>query len=161
MKNYVSDVIKLIDKGLKEYDNPSEFYVYMSGLCDMLNIVDALVVDEEPSTAKDDETDRETFFEPLSGRYFKSSKSEVMNAVANANKQIVQEEYITINEWFDHLKLDPIWGGSTGGWSIDDTLTVDIVKPEEDDHIRVPHLMCGVMPRPLNCDQVVAKMKWQ
>ena len=97
MKNFVSDVVKLINDALVKYENPQVFYYYMKGLTDMLNIVDALVVDEEPSTAKDDETDQETFFEPLSGRYFKSSMVEVMNAVANANKQIVKEVYITIN----------------------------------------------------------------
>lgn len=159
MKNYVSDVIKLINDSLANYEDHQVFYYYMQGLTDMLNIVDALAFDEEPSTAKADETDQETFFEPLSGRYFKSSKSEVMNAVANANKQIVQEEYITVNEWFDHLKLEPIWGGSTGGWSIDDTLTVDIVKPEEDDHIRVPHLVYRGMPRQFNACQTLLKMK--
>ena len=159
MKNYVSDVVKLIDDALVKYENPQLFYYYMKGVTDMLNIVDALVVDEEPSTSKADETDQETFFEPLSGRYFKSSRAEVAKAVANANKQIVQEVYITINEWFDHLKLDPIWGGSTGGWSIDDMIAVDIVKPEEDDHIRVPHLVYRIMPRPFDAYQILAKMK--
>lgn len=159
MKNYVSDVVKLIDKGLKEYENPQVFYYYMKGLTDMLNVVDSLIDDEESTSEKTDETNRETFFEPLSGRYFKSSKAEVAKSVANANKQIVQEAYITINEWFDHLKLDPIWGGSTGGWSIDDMLVVDIEQPKEDDHIRVPHLVYRVMPRLFNDEQVVAKMK--
>ena len=52
MKNYVSDVIKLIDDALVKYENPQVFYYYMQGLTDMLNVVDALANDEEPSTAK-------------------------------------------------------------------------------------------------------------
>lgn len=159
MKNYVSEVVKLINDALVKYENPQAFYYYMKGLIDMLNVVDALANDEEPNTANVDESDQETFFEPLSGRYFKSSTEEVMNAVANANMQIAKEVYITINEWFDHLRLDPIWGGSTGGWKIEEMLAVDIVKPEKDDHIRVPRLVYRVMPSLFNDDQIVAKMK--
>lgn len=48
------------------------------------------------------------FYESLSGRYFKSDYESIRSAVNTLNEQLLLDEYITLNEFYEAIGLDAI-----------------------------------------------------
>jgi hypothetical protein len=60
------------------------------------------------------------FFEPLSGRYFKSNWNKISKAANELNSEAMSgmEEEIRLNDWFDKLGLGDIELGENIGWNL-------------------------------------------
>lgn len=60
------------------------------------------------------------FFEPLSGRYFKSSWNDIQKAANELNSRAIGDiaGVITLNEWFSALGLEQTAMGNEEGWSL-------------------------------------------
>lgn len=68
------------------------------------------------------EKGRTLFYDPISGRYFKSDIETVRKAVNEVNRLMVGEGYICLNELYEALGLDPIRVGDDIGWRVDKSL---------------------------------------
>ena len=58
------------------------------------------------------------FFDFFSGRYFNRSMEQVIDAEYNLNRKFVHNDYVTLNEFYDLIGLDPVDFGDSLGWSI-------------------------------------------
>lgn len=58
-------------------------------------------------------------YDPLSGRYFKSSADQLKKAENNLNRQMRDEMHITLNEFYYEIGLSDIDVGGNLGWEID------------------------------------------
>lgn len=65
------------------------------------------------------------FYDPKSGRYFYSSPEAVKSATNTINLRMMEEYYISLNEYFDELGIPDIELGEDMGFNIDDGL-IDI-----------------------------------
>lgn len=55
----------------------------------------------------------------ITGRYFKSDIEAIKKAVNELNRQMMQQNYISLNELYSAIGLDPISTGNRIGWNID------------------------------------------
>lgn len=62
------------------------------------------------------------FYDEWSHRYFESTIEQVIAAQYHANRNFVLRGYITVNELYDFLGLDPTDYGNTLGWAVEDEL---------------------------------------
>ena len=62
------------------------------------------------------------FYDPISGRYFKSDIEAVKRVTNEVNRTLVSEGYICLNEFYEALGLDPIRIGDDIGWRADRSL---------------------------------------
>lgn len=58
----------------------------------------------------------------LSGRYFKSDLAIIMKAVNELNRDMINHNYVSLNELYDKIGLDSIKNGDRLGWNLDDGL---------------------------------------
>ncbi|QDH85280.1 membrane protein [Gordonia phage Kenosha] len=58
-------------------------------------------------------------YDHFSGRYFKSSMENLKQAQNEMNAQIIQENYASLNDFYDQVGLDTIEIGDEFGWSVD------------------------------------------
>lgn len=58
-------------------------------------------------------------YDAISGRYFKSDIDLIKRAVNELNRQMLNDGYISLNEFYDELGLDHIQLGYDLGWKID------------------------------------------
>lgn len=58
-------------------------------------------------------------YDVLSGRYFKSDRDKIMQAMNKLNRQMRDENYVTLNEFYYELGLDGTKMGDMLGWNID------------------------------------------
>ena len=61
-------------------------------------------------------------FDAVSGRYFKSDVETIKKAVNIINRQMTDEMYMSLNEFYYEIGLPGISVGDTLGWNIDDGL---------------------------------------
>ena len=62
----------------------------------------------------------------ISGRYFKSDIDTIKKAVNELNRQVISQNYISLNEFYGLIGLDSIKNGDRLGWNIDDgTIEMD------------------------------------
>lgn len=59
-------------------------------------------------------------YDVLSGRYFKSDMDRIRKAENNINRQMRYDMYVTLNEFYAEIGLEPIKLGDELGWCIDD-----------------------------------------
>ncbi len=64
-------------------------------------------------------------YDSISGRYFKSDIDKIKKAENELNKKMLNEMYLSLNEFYDELGLRPTSLGNELGWNIDDGL-IDI-----------------------------------
>lgn len=71
------------------------------------------------------------FYEPISGRYFKSNWNKIMNAANNLNADALGGtcDEITLNDWFFELGLEPTAMGEKLGWKISDRNKLIKIRP--------------------------------
>lgn len=61
-------------------------------------------------------------YDAISGRYFKSELERIKRAENVLNKRMMDDMYISLNEFYDELDLDHTAIGDELGWNIDDGL---------------------------------------
>jgi len=95
-------------------------------------IRDEIAQEHVSKTKKDDSTviitgNGETLcFDESSGRYFKSSVEKLRRAVNLINKRLMNEMWITLNEAYSIMDLDPTTTGREIGWDIGRDGMIDI-----------------------------------
>lgn len=57
-------------------------------------------------------------YDSLSGRYFKSDMDQIKRALNNTNEQLLNDMYISLNEFYTELGLEEIEVGDFVGWDI-------------------------------------------
>ena len=65
-------------------------------------------------------------YETLSGRYFYSDIEKIRAAVNRANKIILEESYISLNEFYDELDLGHTGIGDSIGWGVAHTGLINL-----------------------------------
>lgn len=91
------------------------------------------------------------FYEPLSGRFFKSSKSNIKDSVNQLNKQMLYGEIITLNDWFDTLGLPHVDNtiGAYMFWTSErDLIEVRFDYPETTEDSSEPFFMLTYLTAP-------------
>lgn len=58
-------------------------------------------------------------YDHLSGRYFKSDIETIKRVVNELNRDMIQDMYVSLNDFYDRLDLEPTELGYVLGWSID------------------------------------------
>lgn len=58
-------------------------------------------------------------YDSMSGRYFRSNKTRLEQAANKLNRRLMNEMYISLNEFYDEVNLDHIRLGDELGWNID------------------------------------------
>lgn len=61
-------------------------------------------------------------YDVISGRYFESDIDKIKRAENNLNKRLMNEMYLSLNEFFDEIGLRPTSLGNELGWNLDDGL---------------------------------------
>jgi hypothetical protein len=61
-------------------------------------------------------------YEPLSGRYFKSDIEKIRKIINEANRRMMNEQWVTVNEVYYELGLEHTDMGEMLGWHVDDGL---------------------------------------
>lgn len=59
-------------------------------------------------------------YDGIFGRYFRSDRDAIVRAVNNINRRIVLDSYVSLNEFYGELGLNPIPIGDDLGWNFDD-----------------------------------------
>lgn len=59
-------------------------------------------------------------FDTVSGRYFKSDIEKLKQTINELNRQMMNDMYISLNDFYYEIGLDPIKIGADIGWNIDD-----------------------------------------
>lgn len=108
----ITSAYMFLDNAYKEYvKKAKELY----GEDSDRNIRGSIAKDKyEPDAA--DETP--LFFDFFSGRYLNRTMVEVLDAEYRLNRKFVHHDYVTLNEWYALLGLDPVDFGDVLGWSI-------------------------------------------
>lgn len=65
-------------------------------------------------------------FDPLSGRYFKSDIEKIKKAENELNLVLRNEDYSSLNSFYDMLNIEPIKLGSNLGWNINSDGYIDV-----------------------------------
>ena len=63
-------------------------------------------------------------FDPLSGRYFTSEPAKVIAAMNKMNRRIISEMWVSVNEWYQELGLEPVGLGDDKGWNNDHMIDI-------------------------------------
>lgn len=58
----------------------------------------------------------------ISGRYFRSDIDKIKKIVNELNRQMIYQNYISLNDFYYELGLDPVKNGSALGWNLDSGL---------------------------------------
>ena len=96
------------------------------------------------------------FFEPLSGRYFKSSWNKILKAANELNAEAVSGIFgeITLTDWFSKLGLNKTEVSGTTGWTLKDGVK-GLIEIQIDSSLTPDDIPCGSIyyknrPKPLN-----------
>ena len=63
------------------------------------------------------ENSSELFYDEFSGRFFNSTMENVLKAQAAVNRDLVMQEWATVNDFYEYLHIPPVDGGDIIGWS--------------------------------------------
>ena len=61
-------------------------------------------------------------YDALSGRYFESDIDTIKRAAIRINRAIIYEMWITLNQFYDELRLPPVKLGDRVGWTVDNMM---------------------------------------
>ena len=87
------------------------------------------------------------FYEPLSGRYFKSSWNDIQKAANDLNARAIGDPagVVTLNEWFDALGLGSTDMGETLGWSLTGYSNSTLIDISISSHLTDDNVPCGAI----------------
>lgn len=80
-------------------------------------------------------------YDPLSGRYFNSSRDMINRVVNEMNKRMIDDMYVSLNEFYGELGLDHIELGDDLGWCTDKGL----IEVDFDAHLADDGTPCLVL----------------
>lgn len=63
------------------------------------------------------EGDTKLFYDEFSGRYFESTDAKVQKAEYELNRELQMRGWVTLNEFYSWLEIDPIESGDDLGWT--------------------------------------------
>lgn len=72
-------------------------------------------------------------FDTISGRYFRSDIEKIKRIQNEMNRTIINDNYVSLNEFYDELGLDYIDVGSDLGWNVDALIDIDFSSQLADD----------------------------
>lgn len=88
------------------------------------------------------------FFDTVSGRYFKSDIEKLRRIQAELNQRLTTEMYLSLNEFYFEIGLDPISIGDELGWNVNDSLiSLDFSAQLTDDGTPCGVLSYCIAPR--------------
>lgn len=98
-----------------------------------------------------------TFFEPLSGRYFKSNWNSIAKAANELNAEAIgsMSMSISLNEWFSRLGLEDTEIGDVIGWELDGNPN-NLINIEITSHITKDNIPVGA----ISYKNQPTKLKW-
>lgn len=103
----------LLNSSYKEYkDKVNEIY----GEDANDRIIAEIAKDKYDEDAITHDDNKQLFYDEFSGRYFESTMEEVIKAEYDLNRDLSNDTYVCLNEFYDHLGIDPIDGGDELGW---------------------------------------------
>lgn len=84
------------------------------------------------------------FFEPLSGRYFKSNWNDIAKAANELNAEALSNMsgQITLNEWFNRLGLEDTELGAEMGWELNSN-PHNLIDINISSHVTKDNIPCG------------------
>ena len=104
----------LLDNSYKEYKKKAdELFGEESGA----RIREEIAKDKYEETDISVNEDKELFYDYFSGRYFESTRYAVMHAEYELNRTLMMRDYVYLNEFYEHLGIEPIESGFELGWS--------------------------------------------
>ena len=89
-------------------------------------------------------------FDYSSGRYFKSSYDKIKKAQNDINYSLISENYLSLNEIYGHLNLEPVSNGRELGWDLgyNGQLEFDISTCMSEDNEPCLSIAFSATPRP-------------
>lgn len=86
-------------------------------------IVKERVKDNPPDTESEiyNSTIDTLCYDSMSGRYFRSNKTKLEQCVNHLNRRLLNEMYISLNEFYDEINLEHIRLGDDLGWNINES----------------------------------------
>lgn len=72
-------------------------------------------------------------YDVTSGRYFKSDRNSIESAVNKLNKQLLNDMWMTLNEFYAEIGLAPTSIGNDLGWNVDNTIDLEFSSMIADD----------------------------
>lgn len=69
----------------------------------------------------------------LSGRVFKSSKTEIQKAEVELGRELLHDMYVSLNDWYSRIGLPHVAMGDDMGWNHDMPFEVKFIPLERDD----------------------------
>lgn len=75
----------------------------------------------------------ELCYDELSGRYFYSSMDRLRRAENAVNRKIISEMWVSLNEFYSEIGLEPIELGKDVGWNVDSMISLGFTTQMSDD----------------------------
>lgn len=90
------------------------------------NVAKELLEEQPPKVDKVISTGRgdQLIYDPLSGRYFTSDLNYVIACANRLNKKIINEMWVTVNDWYSELGIEEIGLGDASGWNVDNFIDI-------------------------------------
>lgn len=104
----------LLNSSYKEYKDKVE-ELYSEEAND--RVVKGIAKDKYDETDISVEDDKQLFYDSFSGRYFESTIEDVQRAEYRVNRDLVMRDYVSLNEFYEHIGAPPIDAGEELGWS--------------------------------------------
>lgn len=86
-------------------------------------------------------------YDSMSGRYFRSSTNAIDRAINNINKSLLNDHYITLNEFYNEVGIPTISAGSLIGWCLEREMA-DISYETDMDQNGNPYVVLNYRNRP-------------
>lgn len=80
-------------------------------------VVEKIAQDNYDKETAPEDDGGELFYDDYSKRYFRSTVEKVQRAEYEINRDLIMQDYATINDFYKYLDLPPIDGGDKLGWT--------------------------------------------
>lgn len=104
----------LLDSSYKDYKNKVE---ELYGENADMHVRTEIAKDKYEDCDIEFDDDKQLFYDEFSKRYFESTLADVIKAEYDTNRQLVTEDGVFLNDFYERLGLDPIVAGKELGWS--------------------------------------------
>lgn len=112
-QTYLMSAYALLDSSYKEYKNKVD-ELYGEGAHD--KVVGEIAKDQYKEELRPEDGEI-LFFDEFSGRYFHSTIEKVQRAQYRLNRDLFMRGYVYLNEFYEHLGMEPVDPGYELGWS--------------------------------------------
>lgn len=109
----------LLDSSYKEYKKKVE---ELYGEEANQKVTEEIAKDKYEESDIEHEDGKWLFYDDFSGRYFNAKPEVVQAAEYQLNRDLFMRGWVTLNEYYEYLNIEPIDGGDVLGWSIDSNL---------------------------------------